>query len=60
MTAAVDFTVTGRVHGVSFRMYAEDFAGLADSTVEYRRGVLAFVAEHTGRPLAELAGYEVV
>lgn len=26
MTAAVDFRVTGRVQGVSFRMYAEDEA----------------------------------
>lgn len=26
MTAAVDFTVTGRVQGVSFRMYAADEA----------------------------------
>jgi Protein of unknown function, DUF547/Radical SAM superfamily len=43
-----------------FRMYAEDFAGAANSTEEYRRGVLAFVAEHTGRSFQELAGYAVV
>ena len=43
-----------------FRMYAEDFAGAANSTEEYRRGVLAFVAEHTGQPPEALANYEVV
>jgi hypothetical protein len=43
-----------------FRMYAEDFAGDAHSTEEYRRGVLAFVAEHTGRSPGELADHEVV
>src|SRR5262245_13380748 len=43
-----------------FRMYAEDFAGDVDTTEEYRRGVLAFVAEHTGRPVDDLAEYEVV
>jgi len=43
-----------------FRMYAEDFAGDVDSTEAYRHGVLAFVAAHTGTPLAALAGYEVV
>ena len=31
-----------------FRMYAEDFAGEAHTTAEYRRGVLRFIAEHTG------------
>ena len=43
-----------------FRMDAEDFAGDVDSTEAYRQGVLAFVAEHTGVSLVELAGYEVV
>ncbi len=43
-----------------FRMYAEDFAGDADSTVEYRRGVLRFVAEHTGLPLPTLETFELV
>jgi len=43
-----------------FRMYAEDFAGDADSTVEYRRGVLRFVAEHTGLALSTLETYELV
>lgn len=43
-----------------FRMYAEDFAGDADSTEAYRRGVLDFVAAHTGRTAEDLTGYEVV
>ncbi|HET6368778.1 MAG TPA: DUF547 domain-containing protein [Pseudomonadales bacterium] len=43
-----------------FRMYAEDFAGDADSTVEYRLGVLRFVAEHTGLALSALETYELV
>ena len=43
-----------------FRMYAEDFAGDVDSTEAYRRGVLAFVAEHTGMAAADLDDYEVV
>jgi hypothetical protein len=43
-----------------FRMYAEDFAGDADSTAAYRNGVLAFVAEHTALTVEELADYEVV
>lgn len=43
-----------------FRMYAEDFAGEANSTAEYRLGVLRFVAEHTGEPLESLAEYGVV
>src|SRR6266446_498241 len=43
-----------------FRMYAEDFAGEADSTAEYRRGVLQFVAEHTGEPFEAIAEYAVV
>jgi len=30
------------------KMYAEDFAGEAGTTEEYRRGVLRFVAQHTG------------
>ena len=42
-------------------MYAEDFAGEADSTAEYRRGVLRFVAEHTGLALSSRSPtYEVV
>jgi len=43
-----------------FRMYAEDFAGDVDSTEDYRRGVLAFVAEHTGMTLDALLDCEVV
>jgi hypothetical protein len=43
-----------------FRMYAEDFAGEANSTAEYRRGVLQFVAEHTGEPFEAIAEYAVV
>jgi len=43
-----------------FRMYAEDFAGEADSTVEYRMGVLRFVAEHTGEPFEAIVDYAVV
>lgn len=43
-----------------FKMYAEDFAGDADSTTDYRRGVLQFVAAHTGTTLDALAGYELV
>jgi len=64
---------TRRVH-VSrlFRMYAADFAGVgaedgavdgadgAGSREEYRRGVLRFVAEHTGLDLGAIAAYEVV
>lgn len=43
-----------------FKMYAEDFAGAAGTTDEYRRGVLRFVAQHTGVPFEELADFEVV
>ena len=43
-----------------FRMYAEDFAGGAGTTEEYRRGVLGFVAEHAGLDAERVAGYEVV
>ncbi|MBX3025093.1 DUF547 domain-containing protein [bacterium] len=43
-----------------FKMYAEDFAGAAATTRDYRLGVLRFVAEHTGEPLQRLAQYEVV
>jgi hypothetical protein len=43
-----------------FRMYADDFAGAATSTEDYRQGVIAFIAEHAGRSLSELAGYEMV
>jgi hypothetical protein len=42
-----------------FKMYAEDFAGDAATTEAYREGVLRFVAEHTGRPLETLLGYEL-
>src|SRR5712691_8959918 len=38
-----------------FRMYAADFVGEADSTAEYRCGVLQFVAEHTGEPSEAVA-----
>jgi hypothetical protein len=43
-----------------FKMYAEDFAGPANSTEEYRRGVLRFVAGHTSLPFETIADYEVV
>ncbi|HZR79646.1 MAG TPA: DUF547 domain-containing protein [Candidatus Binatia bacterium] len=43
-----------------FKMYAEDFAGDADSTEEYREGVLRFVADHTGESLEDLRALEVV
>jgi hypothetical protein len=43
-----------------FKMYAGDFAGDAGSTHEYRRGVLRFVARHTGLRFEDIADYEVV
>jgi hypothetical protein len=43
-----------------FKMYAEDFAGECRSTAEYRRGVLRFVAEHTGLACDAIADYDVV
>jgi len=43
-----------------FKMYAEDFAGPCNSTAEYRRGVLRFVAEHTGEPFERIADWDVV
>ncbi len=43
-----------------FKMYAEDFAGQTGTTEEYRAGVLRFVAQHTGLPLADIGDYEVV
>jgi len=43
-----------------FKMYAEDFAGEAGTTEEYRRGVLRFVARHTGIAFERIADYEVV
>ncbi|HKV53360.1 MAG TPA: DUF547 domain-containing protein [Candidatus Binataceae bacterium] len=43
-----------------FKMYAQDFAGDADSTSGYRTGVLRFVAEHTGVALEQIAEYELV
>jgi hypothetical protein len=43
-----------------FKMYAEDFAGSAGTTQDYRLGVLRFVAQHTGEPLQRIEGYEVV
>jgi hypothetical protein len=43
-----------------FKMYAGDFAGPCDSTREYRRGVLRFVAEHAGLAADALADYDVV
>jgi Protein of unknown function, DUF547 len=43
-----------------FKMYAEDFAGPCNSTSEYRRGVLRFVAEHTGLSPEAIADYDVV
>ncbi len=43
-----------------FKMYASDFAGPANSTDEYRRGVLRFVAAHTGVPFEAIADYDVV
>ncbi len=43
-----------------FKMYAGDFAGEAGTTEEYRRGVLRFVARHTGVAFERIADYEVV
>ena len=43
-----------------FKMYAGDFAGEAGSTQEYRRGVLRFVAQHTGLASDDIADYDVV
>ncbi len=43
-----------------FKMYAEDFAGTEGTSQEYRRGVLRFVAQHTGVPFEQIADYEVV
>ncbi len=43
-----------------FKMYAEDFAGDGGTTRDYRRGVLEFVARHTGLVLEAIADYEVV
>jgi hypothetical protein len=43
-----------------FKMYAEDFAGRAGTTEEYRLGVLRFVAEHTGVAFESIADHEVV
>jgi hypothetical protein len=43
-----------------FKMYAEDFAGAARTTEEYRAGVLRFVADHTGVPFEAIADHEVV
>lgn len=43
-----------------FKTYAEDFAGEAASTGEYREGVLRFIARHTGVPLEELRPLELV
>jgi hypothetical protein len=43
-----------------FKMYAQDFAGVAGTTAEYRVGVLRFVADHTGVPFERIANYEVI
>jgi hypothetical protein len=43
-----------------FKMYAGDFAGAVGSTREYRRGVLRFVAQHTGLDYEGIADYDVV
>jgi len=43
-----------------FKMYAEDFAGPQATTLDYRQGVLRFVAEHLGVSFEELAGFELV
>ena len=43
-----------------FKMYAEDFAGAAGTTSDYRAGVLRFIAQHTGLALAAIGDYEVV
>jgi hypothetical protein len=43
-----------------FKMYAEDFAGKAGTTEDYRAGVLRFIAEHAGLSLEAIADYEVV
>lgn len=51
----------GRIH-VSrlFKTYAEDFAGEAASTGDYREGVLRFIAERVGVPIEELRPLELV
>jgi MoaA/NifB/PqqE/SkfB family radical SAM enzyme len=41
-------------------MYAEDFAGQQGTHEDYRRGVLHFIADHTGLPLDSMNDYEVV
>jgi len=43
-----------------FKMYAEDFAGTQGSSQEYRRGVIRFVAQHTGLAFEQIADYDVV
>lgn len=43
-----------------FKMYADDFAGAAGTSEAYRLGVLRFVAQHRGLPLADIEDYEVV
>jgi hypothetical protein len=43
-----------------FKMYAEDFAGREGTHEDYRRGVLQFIADHTGLALDSIEGYEVV
>src|SRR5512135_2836208 len=42
-----------------FKMYAEDFAGTQGSSQEYRRGVIRFVAQHTGLAFEQIADYDV-
>ena len=43
-----------------FKMYAEDFAGRAGTTEEYRVGVLRFVAQHLGVAVESIADFELV
>jgi hypothetical protein len=43
-----------------FKMYAEDFAGPAATTRDYRAGVLGFVAQHLDLPFEDIADYEVL
>ncbi len=43
-----------------FKMYAEDFAGVQNSTDAYREGVLRFVTQHTGLTFEAIHDYEVI
>jgi hypothetical protein len=43
-----------------FKMYARDFAGDNDTSLDYRAGVIRFVSVHTGVPFDDIASYEVI